>query len=96
MSESRGRRRSNRDRVADGMLVIARRQQGHRALVIGGAAGGVDSLVQLRNGGEDQREKKQADEGGGHDRDRLAIAKMPLHCGRVCFLRVDIASRNSD
>ena len=70
-------RRSDRDRTT-GSVNVAGIEQGNGAFVIG-AAGRVDPLVQLREGGENQREQKQADKSSGHDRDRPAVAKMPLH-----------------
>lgn len=87
-------RRSERDRIGRSVGAVARREQGNRAFV-GGAGRLMNAFVELRRGQEDEREEKCADRPGGHNRaqrDQLAVAKTQLHCGRVCFLRGNIAS----
>lgn len=44
------------------------REQSHRALMAGVRTGSVNALVQLGRGGENQREKKSADESRRHER----------------------------
>lgn len=79
-------RRSQRDRGDWRVLAVAGGEERDRALVIRRAGRGVYPLVQFRNGGENEREKKQAKKSGGQDRDRPAATEMPLHSGRVCVL----------
>ena len=64
----RGRWGGEGDRDGRRVLVVAGCEQGNSALVIRGAGLAVNLLVQLRNRGENDREKDSDDAAGGNDR----------------------------
>ena len=64
-------------------------EESHRALMARVGAGFVNALVQLWRSGENQREKKSADEPRGQKRlpgIRFASDETQPHWARLCFL----------
>jgi hypothetical protein len=86
---------SDRDRVTRRVLAMTGREQSDRALMARVRAGFVDALVQLGRGGENQREKKSADEPRGQKRVPgigFASDETQPHWARLCFLPTQGAS----
>src|SRR5437870_2518640 len=86
--------RRNGGHITWRVFAITRCQEGHDALV-GRAARLMNTLMELRRGGEHQREKKCAHKSANHNRaqrDQVAVAKPQLHWARICFLGANIAS----
>jgi hypothetical protein len=71
------------------MLIIARRQQRDRALVIRGGTRPVNLLMELRKCGENEREEDSDDASRDHNRPEcgsFAVSEAKAHQARVCFV----------
>ena len=83
------RGRSNRDHVTGSVLAMTGREEGDGALMARVRGGLVDALVQLRSSGENEGEKKSANEPGGAKRmpgPHFASDETQPHWARLCFL----------
>ena len=80
----RPRRRSERDRGSDGVLIVPRGQQGDGAFVVGRGGPAVDPFMQLRNRRQNEGEEDSG-EATGCDEYRpgefLPVAEPRLHSG---------------